>query len=34
MKLDHDDYALLLATVRSGNMDVYVDWYPFSNDVA
>ena len=29
-QLDQDDYALMLATVKSGNMDVHVDWYPYT----
>ncbi|XP_057376371.1 uncharacterized protein LOC130697487 [Daphnia carinata] len=32
-QLDQDDYALMLATVKSTNMDVYVDWYPYDAEM-
>lgn len=30
-QLDIDDYAELLATIKSANMDIYVDWYPYTD---
>lgn len=32
-QLDQDDYALMLATVKSTNMDVYIDWYPYDAEL-
>ncbi|XP_046442838.1 uncharacterized protein LOC124193184 [Daphnia pulex] len=32
-QLDQDDYALMLATVKSTNMDVHVDWYPYDAEL-
>ena len=30
-QLDHEDYAQLLATVKSANMDLSIDWYPYTD---
>ena len=32
-QLDQDDYAVMLATVKSTNMDVHIDWYPYDAEL-